>query len=305
MFLIDRFGRPLTKLRISVTDKCNLKCFYCHEEGLEKSQYEALPEEFELLVRIFSKFGINSVKLTGGEPLVRNDIVEIVHRISCVKWIKDLSITTNGQLLSEYARDLKKNGLNRVNINLPTIDREKYRKITGGGNVEKVIEGTMEAKNAGLYPIKLNMVLLKGINEEDVEDMINFSIKNGFILQIIELEPLGKAADKDFFEKYHVSLLKVKEQLRKKAVKIETRSFQKRTVYYMKKGIIEIVDPLENTDFCFHCTRIRVTPDLKLKPCLMRNDNLVQIKRPLTEETIREAILEANRRREPYFTVSS
>ena len=303
MYLLDRFGRPLTKLRISVTDRCNLRCIFCHMEGMtHAASYEATPDEIATVVKAFAEYGVDDVKITGGEPLLRDDICEIVSRISEVDGIRDISITTNATLLEDLAYDLKKNGLKRINVNLPTLDPEVYRKITGG-DVRRVYNGILRAKEAGIWPIKINMLLLKGFNEE-IDEMLDFVFKNGLILQLIELEPLGRAADEEFFRKYHVGLSRFKERLEKMAEKKEIRSFQKRTVYYLRGGKVEVVDPLENTSFCLNCTRMRVTPDLKLKPCLMRDDNLVEIGRPVTLERVKMAILEANRRRKPYFLPS-
>jgi cyclic pyranopterin phosphate synthase len=254
-------------------------------------------------VKIAVGLGISNVKLTGGEPLMRKDVVEIVKGIAAIRGLTDLSMTTNGVMLASLAKELHTNGLKRVNVSLPTLDREIYEKLTDG-RVEDVLEGIRTAVEVGFYPVKLNMVILKGVNDSDVFDMIEFAKESGAILQLIELEPIniGDA----YYSAYHKSLDEYEATLRQKAVKIETRQYmQSRHIYHLPNVTIEAVHPIENTDFCLRCTRLRVTSDGKLKSCLMRNDGLVDILTPIrngaSDRELTELFELANQRRHPYY----
>jgi len=302
--LKDPYGRPLESIRISVTQRCNLNCFYCHREGEDYQQKgEMTPEEIQKIVAIAASFGLGKVKLTGGEPLLRKDILDIVTKIHETPGIKEVSMTTNGTLLSEYAYSLKKAGLARVNVSLDTLIAEKFRQITGVDSLKAVTLGIEKAKDAGLHPVKVNMVLLKGLNEHEVSEMIDFAKKNDVILQIIELET---PVESEWYRRYHASLDAVEHLLEGMAESISIRKMHHRKKYHLKGGgEVEIVKPMHNTEFCSHCNRIRVTSDGKLKPCLFRNDNLVDILGPIrrgaSQETLKKLFLEAVKRREPYF----
>ena len=305
----DRFGRPVKSIRVSVTEDCNLRCFYCHREGEWHKHYDEMtPEEIEKILKIARSLDIRKVKFTGGEPLVRKDIVEIIDRASPIM-DRDVSLTTNGTLLSNYAQDLKEAGLNRVNISLDTLDREKYKRITGMDLLKNAIEGIYAAVDAGLNPVKLNMVLLKGINEDEVESLIRFSAESGTVLQIIELEAPVEKENTSFFKKYHVNPKFIEEHLEGIAEKIVYNELHRRKRFIFnfdgRKAEVEIVRPMHNTEFCMYCTRIRLTSDGKLKPCLLRNDNLVDILTPMRNgasgEELKKLFIEAIMRREPYW----
>jgi len=212
-------------------------------------------------------------------------------------------MTTNGILLSEYAYSLKKAGLARVNVSLDTLTAERFKQITGVDALNAVTSGIAKAKDAGLHPVKVNMVLLKGLNEHEVSEMIDFAKRNGVILQIIELEA---PVENDFYKRYHASLDSVECLLEEMAESVTVRRMHHRKKYHLRGGgEVEVVKPMHNTEFCRHCNRIRVTSDGKLKPCLFRNDNLVDmlgpIRRGASEETLKKLFLEAVKRREPYF----
>ena len=302
--LKDPCGRPVESIRISVTKECNLDCFYCHLEGeSSETSTEMTPEEIQRIVNIAASFGIRKVKLTGGEPLLREDILEIVKRIKDTPGVEEVSMTTNGLLLSGYGERLKEAGLARVNVSLDTLEPEKFRQITGLDALEGVICGIEEASKAGLHPVKVNMVLLKGVNEDEVTNMIRLAREKNIILQIIELE----SPDEDeLYNRYHVDLDSIEDLLENTAEKITVRHMHHRRKYLLRNGgEVEIVKPMHNTEFCQHCNRMRVTSDGKLKPCLFRNDNLVDLLGPMRkgapEKTLRELFLEAVKRREPYF----
>jgi len=278
--ICDRFGRPLTNFRISVTQECNLECFYCHKEGQYYAKTQMEPMEIARITGIATDFGVRNVKITGGEPLLREDLSEIVYLIHQLSNVEEVSLVTNARLLtSKRALDLKKSGLARVNISLPSILPETYRRVTGGDLCD-AISGVRAAIQAGLNPVKINMVVVHGVNEYEINPMISFSGNCGITLQLIELEPVN--IDRESYNRYHYSLEAIERDLATRSTKVESRPFmQGRRIYTLEGARVEIVKPVENTSFCMQCTRIRLTSDGKLKPCLMRNDNLVDILTPL------------------------
>ena len=308
MVLTDSCGRPLLNLRISITQRCNLRCDYCHKEGEEVTSCsrgtaeEMTVDEIVRIARIAVGLGIARIKLTGGEPLMRKDICEIVKRIASIPDVKDVSMTTNGTMLGFMAQELSECGLKRLNISLPTLNEETYTKLTKG-KLEPVLDGVKAAVAAGFNPVKLNMVILNGVNVDAVQDMMEFARETGTILQLIELDPVN--VDDAYFSAYHKFLTEHEEMLRQKAVSVETRHFmQNRRIYRLPDVTVEVVHPTENGEFCAHCTRLRVTSDGKLKPCLMRNDNLVDLLTPMrqgaSDQELKELFIRANRQREPY-----
>ncbi len=265
------------------------------------------PKEIHEIVKIAAGYGINKVKITGGEPLLRKDICEIIKEVKSVKEVKDVSLVSNGLLLEKLAYELKRNGLDRVNVSLPSLDPKVYGVITGSLNpvsdVEKVKRGIRKAIEAGLKPVKVNMVVLKGLNEKEIKEEIKFSHDMGVILQLIELQSIN--VNNEFFKKYHWGMEEIEMELMKKAEKVVNREMQNRKQYYLPDGAtVEIVRPMHNTSFCKYCKRIRVTSDGSFKPCLMRNDNHVkfidELRRGDTER-VKMIFLKAVSRREPFF----
>jgi GTP 3',8-cyclase len=260
-------------------------------------------EEIVRMAKIAVGLGIAKVKLTGGEPLMRKDLPEIVSGIAAVPNLKDLSLTTNGLLLGDgMAKKLRECGLKRVNISLPSLNPKTYHKLTGG-KLEAALEGVKAAIKAGFCPVKLNMVVLNDVNVGDVPDLIEYAGRMGIVLQLIELDPVN-VGDKYYME-HHRSLDEQETMLREKAVTIEKRPFMhNRLIYHLQNATVEVIHPIENNDFCMHCTRMRITSDGKLKPCLMRNDNLTDILTPIREnasdEQLKELFIKANLLREPY-----
>ncbi len=194
MSLMDNCGRPLLNLRISITQRCNNRCVYCHREGeVQRANLSAELMSVEEIVRISKiavSLGIARIKLTGGEPLMRKDLPEIISGIAAVPGLKDLSLTTNGLLLSNNAKELRSCGLRRVNISIPTLNAETYRKLAGG-KLSDALAGVKAAVEAGFCPVKLNMVILKDVNVGDVPDMIDYARQTGTVLQLIELDPIN------------------------------------------------------------------------------------------------------------------
>jgi len=306
MVLKDSCGRPLLNLRVGITQRCNLRCEYCHTEGEEKCvahpRTEMTVGEIVRIVTVAVGLGINKVKLTGGEPLARSDVVEVVREISNVSGLLDLSMTTNGTLLAPLADDLYASGLKRVNVNLPTLDENGYSKLTGG-HVRDALEGVEAAIRAGFRPVKINMLVLKGVNDDAVDEMVNFARRTGAILQLIELEPIN--ITDAYYSLRHKPLDEYEEKLKQKAVRVETREYmQNRRIYHMPDVKIETIRPTENAEFCMHCTRLRVTSSGKLKACLMKNDNLIDVLTPLrrgaSDRELEELFVLANHERQPY-----
>ena len=302
--LYDNCGRPTLNLRISLTQRCNLRCVYCHREGQDprSAAREMTADEVLKITQTAVALGITRIKLTGGEPLLRSDILEIVSGLASIPGISDLSMTTNGVRLSTLAHPLKDAGLKRVNISLPSLNEKTYSMVSGG-NVTEALKGVSAAVKAGLNPVKLNMLVLRDINTADIPGMIEFARNSQAILQLIELEPVN--IRDDYYKKHFYALDSVESELKQQASKVETRGdMQNRHVYTLPKVKVEVVHPIENTNFCARCTRLRVTSDGKLKPCLMVNTNLVDVlaamRKGATDEELEALFVEAVKRREPF-----
>jgi len=268
-----------------------LKCIYCHHEGELLPGGEIPGDMVVSIAKAAAELGMRSVKLTGGEPLLRKDLDLIIARIP---QSLDISITTNGILLAERAEALARAGLDRVNVSLDSLQPNRYCQITGGspGDLEKVLAGIDASREADLLPIKLNFVVLKR-NESEVPEMIDFCRRRGLILQLIELLDIqgqGISGDIEGIER----------SLAFQADSILIREMHRRKKYFLDGAEVEVVRPMDNTEFCAHCTRLRVTSDGKIKPCLLRSDNLVKID-SCNPERVKELLRVANSRREPYF----
>lgn len=300
----DPFNRPIISLRITITNRCDENCIYCHHDGMISSKDEMTSDEIYKICEISKELGIERIRLSGGEPLIRKDIVEIIEKISKLGF-RDISITTNGTRLEKYSQDLKDAGLNRVNVSLDTLNPETYKFITKKDYFNRVKNGILKAVSVGLNPVKINMVLMKGINEHEVKDMFKFSKENGIILQVIELMESENCDDAKFNAEYHYDLTELEEKLDQIADEIKIREFmQNRKKYFIDGGELELVKPIENTDFCKNCTRLRITPDGKVKPCLLRNDNLVELVSYLRDgaddNILKEQYIKGINNREPY-----
>lgn len=272
--LIDRYGRRLLNARLAVTLRCNYRCFFCHSEGIESRTQELTPSEWGLIATALRFVGVESFKFTGGEPLVRDDIVDIVREVNNCGKPLDLSMTTNGYYLKELAGMLRDVGLGRLNISLHSLRENVYKKITGCGDLSKVLKGIYEALNYDYRKIKLNVVVIKGVNDGEVWDIIDFAARHGLHVQLIELHPVGRG--KHEFEKYHSTLDNIVREIEEVSSKIVVRGeLHNRPIYYLPTGItVEVVKPVLNPLFCAACSRIRVAPDGALKPCLSSNTSI-------------------------------
>ena len=306
--LIDDYGREIRSLRFSLTKRCNLNCIYCHNEG-EGRRDKSGEISAELVIEIArvasGYFDIRKIKFSGGEPLMRDDLVDIVQGMR--NFEDNISLTTNGVLLKKYAVGLADAGLDRVNVSLDSLKEERYDFITSSrNNLPRVIDGTYSAIDAGLTPVKLNLVLLKGVNEDEVVSMIDFvreCNKRGgeemAILQLIELIPSFCAGHHTMLN-YQADFYEVENELKSKASAIKTRRLQHRRKYFVDGVEVEVVHPIDNTEFCANCSRLRITSDGKIKTCLLRNDNLVPIER-VDERHIINKLKLAVKYREPFF----
>ena len=307
--VIDKFERPLISLRISITNRCNVKCFYCHHDGIVPQNYEMTSDEMQRIVKVAKEIGIEKIRLSGGEPLIRDDIVDIVTKISSIGF-RDISLTTNGVLLGKYAEALYNAGLTRVNVSFDTLNPETYKFITKRDYMELAKKGIEKAVKSGLNPVKVNMVVMKGVNDSEIWDMFEFCKDTGAILQLIELLKTENCQESEFFDEYHYDMGELEDELSKISDRVKTRKFmQDRKKYFVNGGEIEIVRPMDNTEFCKNCTRLRITPDGKIKPCLLRNDNLIDLIEPMrrgsSDEELKIVFLKAIENREPYFTDTS
>ncbi len=299
MVLIDRYGRPLTHMRISVTLRCNHSCVFCHREGITSmTQRELSSSDWGFVAEVGVLQGIKYYKLTGGEPLIREDIVDIVREIRSVGGI--VSIVTNGSFLAKYASRLSEEKVDHVNVSLHSLNEKVFNIITRG-KLEPVLKGIEEALNHGLK-LKLDYVVLT-YNADEFREIISYAEEKGIDMNIIELIPLGLA--KNEYEKLHVPLDNIVAWLNENSVRVERKKFQSRPVYVLPSGIkVTVIRGFCNPEMCMNCTRIRMTPDGKIKTCIFRNDTLVDAREHVLNRD-REAFIKdlekANMMREPFF----
>lgn len=304
--MIDRFGRPLLKLRIVVNSECNFNCFFCHFEGQSRHIPSLTPSDIGFVADAAVKLGIMDFKLTGGEPLLRRDIVEIVEELSLRK-PRDLSLTTNGSLLGELAQRLHEAGLMRINVSLHSLRPERYAYITGTSPrmFSKVIDGLIKARDVGFRDIKLNMVVTK-VNVDEIDDLINFAAKYGFSLQLIELMPVGYG-ELSFDENY-VDLTPIIKRLSERGRFIGNRvDLHNRPLFNVNGVKVEIVKNYRNPTFCAGCTTIRLTSDGWLKTCLYKPPSVRvwDLIKSRDLEGLIKAFQRANELREPNFRYDS
>ncbi len=275
--LSDSFQRPINYLRISVTDRCNLRCIYCMPaEGIRLMSHEDILsyEEIYAVAEAAAGLGINKVRLTGGEPLVRAELPKLVQMLAKIDTIDDISLTTNGILLARYAAELKSAGLRRVNISLDTLKPDRFEHITRDGNLDEVLQGIEVARAAGLNPIKINMVVMSEVNDDELLDFATKTVNDGWHVRFIEHMPFGENANTPPFIsvseiRQHLAALGELEPCLIKAGNGPAKYFR----LPRAKGTIGFIAPVSE-HFCFHCNRLRLTADGKLRLCLLNEDEI-------------------------------
>ena len=260
----DSFGRDITYLRLSVTRRCNLNCVYCGKAGCEKKEEELTAEQFALLAAAFADCGVRKIRLTGGEPLVRGGIVEIVRYLRAIPSLETLALTTNGVYLARYADELRRAGLDSVNVSLDSTDGATYRRLTGADVLHKVFAGIEEAERAGLAPIRINAVLMKGVNADGAADLIDLARRKRVDVRFIELMPFSEEGEDASRRVTGAEILEQFPFLR------ETGGTDGTAVYYTAEGFagrVGLIDPVSRK-FCDQCSRVRLLCDGSVKPCL-------------------------------------
>ncbi len=282
-------------LRLSVTDRCNLNCFYCRpkEKLIQLPPQEILSfEEIVKFLNLVTHWGIKQVRVTGGEPLLRRSIVSLIKMLSSLQGIKEVTMTTNGLDLANLALPLKEAGLSRINVSLDSLDRRRFLEITGCDRLEDVLRGIAVAKGCGLDPIKINMVLLKGINEEEIFHFVSFALENHLLLRFIEHMPVNGIG-----AKWYISSTEIRDRIQKKwgpmePVDSSLGSSGPAHYFRIKRNelILGFISPLSDP-FCHSCSRLRLTVDGKLRSCLLSGFE-VDLKGALREGAPEERIKE-------------
>jgi cyclic pyranopterin phosphate synthase len=298
---IDRFGRRIHYLRISLTDHCNLRCVYCMPEDMTFRPNAELMQDDEILtlVKMFAGLGFNKIRLTGGEPTVRLHVVDLVRGIANTPGIQSLSMTTNGVLLNRLAKPLAEAGLQRVNVSLDTLDANKFKRLTRWGSLEDVWKGIQAAEEAGLTPIKLNGVVVRGYNERDVVDLARLTLEHPWQVRFIEMMPFAGATDLQVSQMVSASEMQATieaalgrlENANDGELDGEARLFR----IPGAKGDVGFIASV-TAPFCAQCTRVRLTADGRLRLCLLREgeiDLLKPLRAGATSAELRQMILDS------------
>ena len=274
--LIDQFGRSIDYVRVSVTDRCDLRCTYCMPKkfhDFHEPEDWLTFDELERVIATFTRMGTQRVRLTGGEPLVRKNLPELAQRLSALPGLQDLSLSTNCTRMSKHAEALKVAGIGRVNVSLDSLDADKFKQLTGG-KLEKVMSGLMAAKDAGLKPVKINMVVMKGINDNEVESMVDFCIEHGFTLRFIETMPVGDMGRKA--TEQYMDLQIIKARLEKSFDLVPGVMPGGGPARYMQVVGTDInigfITPMSQ-HFCDTCNRVRLSVDGTIYTCLGQEHN--------------------------------
>jgi len=272
--MIDGCGRTIDYLRISLTPSCDLNCFYCQPESRQCSLDDALsPEQIERFVRAAADLGVSHVRLTGGEPLLRPDLEEIVARIAAVHGIKDVSLTTNAQRLEARATALRRAGLQRINVSLDTLQPERYRRFTGGGDLQRVFSGLRAAEAAGIKPIHLNVVAMKGVNDDEIVSLAELTLTHDWDVRFIELMQIGVTRESG--QQQLLSAEQIWRLLGKPAPAADSAGAGPARYYRLPgaRGRIGLISAVSE-HFCGSCNRIRLTSHGKLRLCLLAEEEI-------------------------------
>jgi len=292
----DRFGRDINYLRISLTDRCNLRCEYCMPEDGIKNKIPhcdmlSLEELYEI-TEAFVSLGINKIRFTGGEPLVREGAVDLIKRVNALEGVREVTLTTNGILLDDYLDELLDAGVKRLNISLDTLDPVKYMEITRGGDIARVLKAIGNAKAKGIKPIKINTVLIGGFNDDEIPKLVGMTRDGGVDVRFIELMPIGEAAG--FARSRFISNEEILRRI-PELVEVDRDDPSSPATYYKLpegKGKVGLINPI-SCKFCTNCNRVRLTATGKLKLCLHSNRE-IDLKKVLRNgENLEKAISEA------------
>ncbi|MBN1536019.1 MAG: GTP 3',8-cyclase MoaA [Anaerolineales bacterium] len=294
----DRFGRNLNYLRISLTDRCNLRCIYCmpEEMSFRENAEQLTDDELLVLVRLFADLGFEKIRFTGGEPTIRPNFLDLVQKIGSIPGIKFLTMTTNGTTLTKLAEPLMKARMKRVNISLDSLDPETYKKITRKGYFENVWAGILEAERVGMTPIKLNSVIVRGINESDAVELARLTIDRPWQIRFIEMMPFGVITDLQL--KQVVTMEEVKARIEESLGKLHLENFGKldgeARVFRLEgaRGELGFISSVSDP-FCYSCNRARLTADGRLRLCLLREgevDLLTPLRSGASLDEMRELI---------------
>jgi len=297
---IDRFGRTISYLRISLTDHCNLRCVYCMPEEMTFRPNAEMLQDDEILklTRLFADLGFNKIRLTGGEPTVRQNVVEIVRGITSTPGIRSVSMTTNGILLKKMAQPLAEAGLHRVNISIDTLNPEKFKRLTRWGRLEDVWEGIQAADRYGLSPVKLNAVVVKGYNEEDVVDLARLTLEHPWQVRFIEMMPFAGATDLQTNQL--VTMAQIQERIAGALGNLLPANDGKldgeAVIFKLEgaQGSLGFISTV-TAPFCASCNRARLTADGRLRLCLLREkevDLLTPLRSGATLDDLRQLILD-------------
>ena len=299
--LIDRFGRQIRYLRLSVTDRCDLRCVYCMAEDMQfvpRAQLLSL-EEIVRIGRGFIELGVEKVRITGGEPLSRRNIIKVFRELGAVPGLRELTLTTNGTRLPEYARDLYEAGVRRINVSLDTLRPDRYRRLTRVGRIEQVFDGLKAAGDAGIERIKLNAVILKHRNEDEVLDLVEYAREHGYDISFIEEMPLGEIGDHDRAEAYYSSDEILRDLRRRHDLQPIADSTGGPSSYFRalgEKTRVGFISP-HSHNFCDACNRVRLTAEGRLLLCLGQEHSkdlrYVVRAHPGDDEKLRRAIIES------------
>ncbi len=298
--LIDPFGRRIDYVRLSVSDRCDLRCQYCLPKGFkgfEDPDHWLSFDEIERVIKAFTELGTRRVRLTGGEPLLRHNLPELAGRLGALPQLEDLSLSTNATQLDKHANALWAAGVRRINVSLDTLDAAKFTRITKGGRLEKVLNGLMVAKDAGFTPIKINMVVMRGINDGEVETMVDFCIKNSFTLRFIETMPIGETG-RDA-GRHYLNLDGVRQQLQKQYDLVPAMMAGGGPARYVQVQGTDIkigfITPISR-HFCETCNRVRLSVDGTLYLCLGQEDNVglrPLLRAGITDSELQQVLLKA------------
>ncbi|MBF0423471.1 MAG: GTP 3',8-cyclase MoaA [Magnetococcales bacterium] len=305
MTMIDSFGRTISYLRVSVTDRCNMKCLYCRvgDDRITVDNQQLLSfEELTRLIRIFTELGINKIRLTGGEPLLRKNLVDLIRTLNAIPGLHEVSLSTNALLLERFAGELYRSGLKRVNISLDSLQPDTFALVTRGGRLDGVLRGIQAAVAVGLQPVKINMVVMRGVNDHEIPAMIDFARNNGLVLRFIETMPIGEAGAR--MDTRHMPAAEIIQKVQACIGGLPLPSIEADVIgngpanyfCHLETGTTIGIISAKSRNFCATCNRMRLTSRGELVFCL-GNTGRIDLREPLRsavdDDMVRQLIAEA------------